>query len=323
MSVKYILSQVGAKIGLNPNASASRTVLLRFLNEAADELWSECDITGSLMECTFKVNGDQTISMPMDVGAVRAVRDANNRIAWHISQMRPRYNELNWLDGWYNYRLKNTQALMMDIVNSAPVTVSVSELNDTPFTVSITGSTETAESITEDFVMSSLSVTGIFNFITITAVTKTVKTKSNVTVTDCEGNILTVLPNNKTEARYQILDISSAPWLPKTNSPTDNYVEILYKKSLPYLSEDGDEFPAQGYDNQLVNKCLQLYYEEQGKGDLAVAYDAKATRGLARKKQEQNLATEDVVSFVSNMHDSLQPRIRGRRFTLWSGRRRG
>jgi len=99
-------------------------------------------------------------------------------------------------------------------------------------------------------------------------------------------------------------------------------VEVLYKKSLPWLTNDGDEFPAQGFDNQLVNKCLQLYYEEQGKGDMAMAYDAKATRGLARKYEEQNKATEDVVAFVQNDYDTIQPRIRGSRFTRWTGWRR-
>jgi hypothetical protein len=321
MSVQYILKQVGAKLGLSTSASGSRAVLLRYLNEAADELYSQCDITGSVMEQVFKVNGDQTVALPMYVGPIRAARDANNRVPWHINQLRPRYNELNWQDGWYNYRLKNTQPLVRSISNQSVLTYGIASLDAIPVTVSVSGPTATANLATETIVMDALTKSGTTDFLDITAVTKSDITLSDVTVSDADGNTLTVIPNNMKEAKYQILDVSGAPWAGTSGSSLDNYIELLYKKALPYLSLDTDEFPAAGYDNQIVNKCLQLYYEEQGKADIASAYDQKATRGLARKKQEQNLATEDCVSFTSNPHDNLQPRIRGRRFTRWYGRR--
>ena len=96
-------------------------------------------------------------------------------------------------------------------------------------------------------------------------------------------------------------------------------MEILYKKKLPYLSADGDEFPAQGYDNVVVNKMLQLWFEEQGKIDLAMQYDAKATRSLARKHEEENRATQDTVAFTENTHDNLNPRVRARRPARYGG----
>jgi len=325
MPLSYVLEQVGNKIGLDPAVTTERSTLLRFANEAADELWAECDILGSLEENTFRVNGDQTISMPMWVGRVRAVRDAQNRVVWHLNQMRPRYNELNWIDGWYNYRLKNTQALMATITNISTVNVTVPFVENPPITVSLSGSTATASNISEDVVMNALSVPSVNSFTNITSCKKNTVNACDITVTDADGKLLTIIPNNSLAAQYQILDISGAPWLPQVTGPFDNYVEILFKKALPWFSLDDQEFPAQGYDNQWVNKCLQLWNEEATPvgPQAALAYDAKATRGLARKKTEQNLPTEDRVSFVQNPHESLQPRIRGRRFTLWNGRRRG
>jgi hypothetical protein len=41
MSVEYILSQAGAKIGLNPSTATDRAVLLRFLNEGGRELYMQ------------------------------------------------------------------------------------------------------------------------------------------------------------------------------------------------------------------------------------------------------------------------------------------
>ena len=57
--VSYILQQFGNKVGLDPSIAGERSVLLRFLNEAADELWTEAELVGSLWEQVFRVNGGQ------------------------------------------------------------------------------------------------------------------------------------------------------------------------------------------------------------------------------------------------------------------------
>ena len=58
MSLKYILSQAGSKMGLDPEEDSERRVLLRYANEAARELYKQADMAGSLMEQVFKVNGE-------------------------------------------------------------------------------------------------------------------------------------------------------------------------------------------------------------------------------------------------------------------------
>jgi len=59
-----------------------------------------------------------------------------------------------------------------------------------------------------------------------------------------------------------------------------------------------------------VNKILQLWEEEQGNAAAALAFDSKATRSAARKKENRNASAEDKVSVVANPHDSLLPRVR-------------
>jgi hypothetical protein len=102
MSVKYILQQFGNKVGLNPAQANQRATMLRFVNEAARELYDQSDMVGSQMEQLFKINGDQTISFPTYVGELRAVRPWDTETPWHINQMRPRYNQINWPDKWRN-----------------------------------------------------------------------------------------------------------------------------------------------------------------------------------------------------------------------------
>lgn len=318
MSVGNILSIAGAKMGINPSSSG-RTTLLRFLNEAANELYTQADLAGSLYEQVFKVNGDQTISCPVYVGQVRAIREYNSMQPWHINQMRPRYNQYNWKDMWRNFRLKNKQPLMATVVNQSQGVITVPAV-ELPFVVvTVSGPTLTAELATETVILDSTSKNTVNNYTDYNAVTKDRVNLYNITLSDIDGKVLTVIPNNEKEAKYQIIDISSSPWLPSSTSQMDNYVEILYKKTLPYLSLDSDEFPAIGYDHVIVNKMMQLWAEEQNKGDVASAYDAKATRTAARIHEDQNRATEDLVALVSNPHDTLRRRVgsgRRRRYSM-------
>jgi hypothetical protein len=319
MSVKYILGQAGAKMGLNPNAQSSRLVLLRFLNEAARELYNQSDMPGCLLEQVFKVNGDQTISCPEYVGRIRGLREFNSQIPWSLNQMRPRYNKFNWQDMWRNIRFKNRQALMTTVTNQSVGVLTVPVVESPPVVVTVSGPTPTASELSEDITMSAVTAQTVNNFLDYTSVKKDRVNNYDITLSDIDAKVLTVIPNNMLTASYQIIDISLCPWLPTGLAPQEHYVELLYKKTLPYLSNDADEFPAQGYDDVIVNKMMQLWFEEQGKPDVAIAYDTKATRTLARETEEQNRATEDVVSMVSNPHDTLLLKIRVARRRYYRG----
>src|ERR1700761_114805 len=103
MSVSYILTQLGYKMGLDKNIPDQRTVMLRFVNEA-EELYDQSDPSESLVEQTFKINGDQTISLPAYVGRVRALRESDTYIPWNITRLKPRYYQSNWKDAWRTIR---------------------------------------------------------------------------------------------------------------------------------------------------------------------------------------------------------------------------
>lgn len=309
MGVAYILSQAGAKMGQNPAEESQRLNLIRFLNEAAAELYVQSDMKGSLVEQVFKVNGDQTITLPSYVGTIRAVREYASMQPWHINQMRPRYNQFNWPDQWRNWRIKNQQALQSSVINESVGVLTVSLVETPPIVVTVSGPTTTATMANETIIMDAVLKQTVNQYTDYVSVTKDRINNFDVTLSDIDGRALTVIPNNDVQAMYQIVDISTCPWLPQDTSAQSNYVEILYKKVLPYLSNDSDEFPAFNYDNVIVNKMMQLWMEEQGKVEEAGAYDSKATRSMARIHEDQNRETEDVVALVSNTHDTLLGRI--------------
>ena len=319
MSVKYILHQVGVKMGLSPSDPSQRLVLLRFLNEAAKELYDQSDMPGCLMEQVFKVNGDQTITCPSYVGKIRAARELDSQISWSINQMRPRYNQFNWPDSWRNLRLKNRQALMATVTNASVGVITVPAVENPPIVVSVSGPTTASTNVAENVTMIQTSMQTVNQYTDYTSVKKDRVNGYDVTLSDVDGKVLTVIPNNTLAALYQIVDVSQCPWLAISTNTLDHYIELLYKKALPRLSNDADEFPALDYDDILVNKCMQLWAEEQGKNDMALAYDVKASRSLARATEDQNRATEDVIATVANPHDVLLPRVRAGRRKYYRG----
>jgi len=324
MSVKYILNRFGAKAGLDPSVSKSRNVELRFLNEAAEELYAQADLAGTLMEQTFKVNGDQTLALPYYVGKIRGIRESASMQVWHVNQMRPRYNQFNWKDMWRNWRLVGKRALMCSVTNTSVCRLVVEEVEIPPVVVSLSGSTDISSSVNEQVIMDATVKFTANAFNDFTSVKKDRVNNYDITLTDVDEKVLTVIPNNMMQAVYQIIDVSGCPWLPQNTSKLDNYVEVLYKKVLPWLSDDDDEFPAFDYDNVIVNKMMQLWAEEQEKMDVAVAYDVKATRSAARILEDQNRDTEDEVSLVAHPHDTLLKRIGTglrRRYSLYAGRK--
>jgi len=319
MSVKHILQLASNKMGLNPADSTQRPVLLRFLNEAAYELHMQADMPGSLMEMTFKMNGDMTLSLPWYVGEIRAIRESATFIPWHINRLQPRYYEMNWADFWRNFRLKGKFACMQAVVNQGPVVINVPNLEQPPLTVTISGVTETASHLNEVVTVNALQVQSVNNWLEIKTITKSAVTNYDVTINDIDGHLLTVIPNTEYETWYTIVDISTMPWLSTSQSQQDHWVEVLYKRRLRTLTNDGDEFPANDVDHIVANKMVQIWAQEQGNVQLAEAMDQMNTRSMARKMEEVNRSTQDKVALVINKHDLLMPRIRPHRPYRYGG----
>lgn len=325
MALKYIVKQAGLKMGLDPSDQSQRDILLRFANEAIVELYEQADAEGCLREQLFQVNGDETISLPLYVGPIRAMREYSTHVPWHLYDMRPRYNQLNWEDRWRGWRVKGMSALSSVIENESQIYVAVKTLETTPVTYTVSGSTKDAQFVTDTITLDSASLSGILdpvgkqpvfykqgtlNFTDIVSFKKDRVNNFNAALLDADGNLLSVLANNMLEAKYRVVDVSLYPWSNTAVGPVDHYMEVLYKQALPWFQNDDDEYPAPGFDNIIVNKMLQIWAEESGKADVAVAYDAKATRSFSRKDEDQRRGCEEKVALVENPHDTLLPRNR-------------
>lgn len=310
MSVKTILAIAGPKMGLSPSDSGQRDVLLRYLNEGAQELYDQSDIEGSLMEAVFPVDGNQQIVLPSYVGSLRAMREYSAQIAWNSRNMIPRYAQANWSQQWRNWRAKGTSATHSPITNEAAVVLSVHTVESPAVVVSISGPTEHASMVSEQVTLDATNKQATINFTDIKALVKDRVNNYDITVSDLDGNELAVIPNNQLKTQYRLYDVSMYPWSTPATDQSSNLMEVLYKNILQWLSNDDDEFPVVGMDNVIVNKMLQLWNEDQGKPELALSFDQKATRTLARKQEDTNRGQEHIVTFGEHPHDTLLRRNR-------------
>jgi len=323
MGLYYILSQVGAKMGKNPSDPSQRSTMLRFVQEAARELYASSDMAGCYEEQYFKVNSNQTIALPDYVGQIRAMREAETLIAIKLSQMRPRFNQIPWPDEYRTWRILGLQTLQTTLKNQSNLVLSVSKIENPPIVVSISGPNDNAAMVNESVTMDALSKTTVNVYNDVSAFTKTVVNTTNIILSDIDGNQISCLSNNKLKASFQIVDISTAPWFPPIASPLLGWVEVLYKKALPWFANDSDEFPAVGYDDCIVNGVLQLWYEEQNNVQSAMAYQQKKIQSLAAIHEDANRGTDDVVSLIRNPHDDIQPRVGFGRDWRWAYRIQG
>jgi len=323
MALDYILTQLGYKMGKNPSLDGERKVLLRLIQEAARELYATSDMAGCYEEQYFKVFSNQTIAFPDYMGQIRAMREADTQIAIKLSQMRPRFNQFNWADEWRNWRQLGLQSLQVTLKNQSVLTLSVKAVENPPVTVNISGSSDGSANQTEKIVMDAISKNTVNQYNDVTSFAKTAVSYYNVILSDIDNNQISYIANNKLKASFQILDISTAPWVSTLASPLLGWVEVLYKKALPWFANDSDEFPAVGYDDVIVNGAMQLWNEEQNNAQGAIAYYQKKIQSLAAIHEDANRGTDDAISLMANPHDDINPRVGFGRDYRWAYRIQG
>ena len=337
MSVEYILDRFGKKVGMSPSDTSQRALLLDYLNEAAQELYEQSDMPGSLEEAEFYVQGDKTVAMPADVYAIRGIREkAGNNAMWETEALTARYRENNWETNHNKFRIKGYSPLKVSLPTSITGaangtnrlvvrTYGISTTSDdyeviikTPyserFLVSVAGISAVTSAISSGLnTIAPANGVVISDVVSFSRTNKPTATQGKVQLLDyadyyASPSVETVyaeIPSNSMESRYLIVDVSEFPFSSSAAEDDSHTLQVLYKKTLPRLQNDTDEFPAPGYDNVLVSKCMELFLEEQGKIEEAILHDRKASRTLARKQADLERGQEQKAVFKRHNHDKL------------------
>lgn len=306
MALKTILERFCRKTGVASSDTAERAVAIQFINEACAELWTATDLAGCLRECVLQVNGNYEIALPAFIGKVRAVREFDSKYPWTIQDVRPRYHTYSWVHEWTGWRDKGKRALCKDITSITPLHFSVNTVEVPAISVYIVGKTADANSVAEELELSATTNETANQFEEIESITKLEKNTQDVTITDDDGNVLAVLYNNMLTTAYTVLDISDFPFTIPPQTAESLCMEVLFKPVLPRLYYDSDTFPVEGYDNIIVGKAMQLYYEEMpGSEERAQIWGQKAESIAARVHKDTLGGKTMRFEFQRHPHDNL------------------
>ena len=317
MSVEYILDRAGKKLGINPGDNHQRSIMLDYLNEAAQELYEESDMVGSLVEDSFYVQGNKTIALPSNVSSIRAIREKESKYPWKLSNLTERYAYNNLEQDDRTWRIKGYEPFKVTPTSFSGMKAVVTAAMST-ITITVVGSAAGISRAFEEVTLSSTSNAFSTTFTSIESIIKSDVCTYDISIKDTcfactydisikqsDDTVVALIPNNEKESQYLIVDVSEFPWESTAAQDDQHTLEVVYKKKLPYLSKDSDEFPADGYDNIIVNKVMQLFMEEQGKIEEAMLYDKKASRSMGRRNSDLQRGQQQRVRFDKHPHDKL------------------
>lgn len=305
MSLKNILAKVSNVAGLSPDNDIQRLQLLTYINEAAEAVWADSDLNGSLYDLDVTVLDGSILVLPRNVLEIRAMIDNNVFLPrWNMVDLYTKYQEGNRIaDLWFNWRDLGLSPVIKQPTVGGVLSYNTTAVEDSPPVVSMGCLTINSDNISEDISMDLVVEHGTLLPITINSLKKNIPSIYNITVKDAAGIILAVIPNNQLDSLYHLFDISTFPW--NDTSILSRSMKVLCKKRLPYFQLDNDEFPAPGYDMVVANKALEIWSINNQNSEQAALYDSYAARLAGRINSDQKRGVQEIVAFGSNPHDTL------------------
>lgn len=314
MALFQLLQRLAEKTGYD--LTTQRDQLVRLANQGAKEIYETTDLPNSLMEVVVGVPANKQIALPRFIGDLRNMREVDTKLRHDLLDMRPRYNYQPWGQMWRKWRLKGITPIHTSIASESPVTLITPAVETEPPVVVITGKIATANKITDSITVDALSKTGVRPFAEIYNIScKTLRTY-DITVKDINGIELAVLANNEYRTRYVLVDVSEYPFA--TNECGTRCMEVLYKKPYEWMTEDTDEFHADGYEDAIFYKCMSIWSADQeGKEQRALLAEQKVNGMLINKINHAEGPTQKEMTFAPNPYLGFHPnRIGWRRRPL-------
>jgi len=272
MPLSDIKQEIADVEGFDLDVAAENAKVLRLINRAAKELYDEHFLYLVERERIIVPPTDsQQITLEWDVGLLVACRRYTGRQKIDIQDMRPRYRERSWKEPYLgnpylNIRFKQRQPYHTSFTNFGPMTISVPVAEATDIIVTIVGSTINAERTLESTTIPAGSTSATFTtaFTDIKELKKNRVTAGNVTLTDLDGNDISLIPNHLTTVSYPVFQILDRNEL---LGSSNNLMEILYKLPFTPFVNDADSFLDDHYDNAIYHKTREYVFEGQDDKD--------------------------------------------------------
>lgn len=226
-----------------------RSTILRYINNAAKELYDGHDLPNTLFERDFCVDMTHNhITVPWYARAIRGVRRKDFHQRQQIVDARPRYNKKPWMQPFNQWRLIAETPLEQHITQAGRLVVTLAGPEDVAVNITIVGQTTTSNIHTETLTFAPGELTKTTtkqytqpNPIGIKSILKSAVTVYDVTVTqEADGRQIASIPNVMQRASNCLVSIRD-PMAENLYNASECY-EILFKWPYIPLVNDTDEF---------------------------------------------------------------------------------
>lgn len=295
--LRDMLPLLAEATNLKPSDPAQRVQLLRYINQAALELYSSTDLPGAIAEIRVLFDStDGNISLPWYVDEVRGIRRVNYGELIKVTDKTPRFAAAHWQQPGLRWEVLGRQPLIVPISIEGQLTATIPIAQNTTFTVTIRGQTSVGK-VTENLVFppGTVSKTTTAQFTKenpdgIEMIAKDEVTTADVSVADASGTNIALIPNITNVANNIIMRVRDTQVT--LQQVIDPYVDILYKRVFVPLTLDTDTFIDRKLESALVY-IARSYHAGLSKDDAATQ---RAVLALARgeKLAAQVIKTEDL-----------------------------
>ena len=310
MQFLELRQRLGREIGLRPEDSAQNAILGELINDAAREIYEQTDLPNTLREQTIQVNSDnnsQIVTLPAHMMEIRGIRDYSMAITMH--DLRPRYHNHPWPTGsMYTFRLVGESAICRSIENDTVLTMDT-QVEDV--TVTVSGATEAAAQISENFDRLGDGTASTINWTEIHSVSKDIYTSADVVLKNAANQEISRILNYLNAARYIQLELLERPQTPLSPAilQPGRTLDVLYKPYFRPLRLNTDVFQVAGFDSALIYKAVAIYRIR--------AIDETSTENKVLAAKAQNIRSDERVAEV------IKSRTQGNEIQLQFGEPRG
>jgi hypothetical protein len=279
---------------------------LGYINRAAKDLHDSLEADSLMRETVLQVSTNLQVTLPSFIGDIRALREYGGYSTFPLNEIgMPRFTSDTWKYKWRNWTLKGKQPLATSILNASILTLTTNTVETIPAQVVITGRTTNSKRIAETVIVNALMVQTLNSFEAIDSITSSTLGRTyNITIQDIAGNVLAILYNTDSKTQYILVDVARYNWSAQTGDGVTTLVEVLYKTKFTKFYNLTDEFPADGYDDGIAYKAVELWYHgQEGKEQDALMFRAKAlevinnTTANAEKGELRKLAFAETPTY--------------------------
>lgn len=267
MPLINLLQDCSKVFGDNIADPAAKNVLLADVNTAAQRLWDDYDLVGSIREETVQTDVTEGLQvLPWYMNRVRMCKIHSTRQPITLVSQEGFYQTYAYFQSPFTIRVASpcTTTYNLDIATQITVKLLAAELKKTE--VTIVGNTSAGLTVSETLVFNpgetSKTTTNQFSATgnnpvrdALKSVTRSTLTSSDTAVYDLSGRLISFIPARRYTAEFTIFQLFD-----QLRFIIDQGYDILFKLPYPYFTQDADSLVSDIYNEAIYYKFIANRY---------------------------------------------------------------